>query len=176
MPPDETIAALNVWLRMTARGIIGNSTDMDEDDLVQEGRVTLWKALDSYDPSKSPDQVAWAKFRARKAMIGLVTRPRWANRPDAHDPVTLYDKLVQRDFADDVLMAYHEGEVAQAIDRLTPTQQRYVRARFWGGLSHSEMVQAGVFSYDPSALWNSRRNGARWKLEKDLCHLATVHD
>jgi hypothetical protein len=47
-----------------------------------------------------------------------------------------------------------------------------VVARFWLGLSGQEMRQLGVFAYDPSSLWTSKKNGARWKLQKELAHLA----
>ena len=59
------------------------------------------------------------------------------------------------------------GEIYDAIASLTPAQRKYVYARFWHGMTTAEM-KAEVFGYDPSALWNSAKNGAKRKLAEQL--------
>lgn len=172
---EQILEANQGWLQKTARGIIGRSTDSDEEDLIQEGRITMWRALVSYDPAKSPNRDAWIKFRARNAMLKIVMRPRWQERPNPHDPETWYDRYDLPNSLnlniESLMLAYHDDEIVQAIARLSPGQRKYVLARFWSGLTDSEMIEAGLFTYDAHAMWTSARNGARQKLAMALSHL-----
>jgi RNA polymerase sigma factor (sigma-70 family) len=77
--------------------------------------------------------------------------------------------LAAADLIDSIQLAYHRGEIVQALDRLAPAQKRYVVLRFWCGYVTSELKT--VFGYDPSGLWNSQKNGARLKLREELAHL-----
>ena len=68
------------------------------------------------------------------------------------------------------MLAYHRGEIAQALDGLTEAQRRYVLLRFWENASTPELKQA--FGYDPKALWSrSGRSAAREALAESLAHL-----
>jgi RNA polymerase sigma factor (sigma-70 family) len=168
------------WLRAVAANLTSPS-DPDLQDLVQEGYIAAWKALKSYDSAQGPLDY-WLKYKAHGRMKTLAIRgygkeaSRSLDEVVAGDlgPATLGDTLESLDGAElleQVDMAYHSGEVADAISRLTPSQRRYVAARFWLGLSGKEMRELGVFSYDPSALWNQKKCGARWKLGAELAHL-----
>lgn len=73
------------------------------------------------------------------------------------------------DLTDSIALAYHRGEIATALDSLTPAQKKYVVLRFWCGFVTAELKQE--FGYDPSALWSARPSGAREKLRRALAHL-----
>jgi RNA polymerase sigma factor (sigma-70 family) len=174
---DEILRDYLPWLRKVAGGMLGFD-DPGLDDLVQEGYIEMWRALRRWDSGRGPLDY-WLKFKSSNRMKTVSTRAHEkavlasidALHTDHGD--TLADLLEAPDVLERIELAYHDGEIAAAIDRLTPQQRKYVLARFWLGLTGNEMVQLGVFTYDPSALWNSKVNGARWKLQEDLKHLAT---
>jgi RNA polymerase sigma factor (sigma-70 family) len=162
---DDILRDYLPWLRVVAGNLIGFENP-DVQDLVQEGYIAMWKAIKSFTPDKGKLDW-WLKFKAANRMKTLAIR-----RPLPDDELQDWSlDIAAPDLLDQIDIAYHHGEIAAAIDRLTPQQKRYVIARFWLGLSGNEMQQLGVFTYDPSALWNSKRNGARWKLQEDLAHL-----
>jgi DNA-directed RNA polymerase specialized sigma24 family protein len=80
--------------------------------------------------------------------------------------------LAAADLIDSIQLAYHRGEIVQALDSLTPQQKRYVVLRFWCGYITGELKT--VFGYDPSGLWTSQVNGARMKLRAELSHLVAI--
>ena len=199
---DEIIGNYEGWLYKVA-GQILSPTDSGLEDLVQEGRVALWQALESWDASKGA-QPSWLTTKARYRMVEVATGKRYTGQPKrlhggygAEEPkhmrsldepiathggtaayrndVTLADTVPDpSNLIDRADMAAHRGEIAAARRNLTPAQQRYVAARFYGQLSDREMVLAGLFSYDPHALWTSVKNGARGKLANELAHLREV--
>jgi DNA-directed RNA polymerase specialized sigma24 family protein len=77
--------------------------------------------------------------------------------------------LSAADLVDAIMLAYHRGDIMRALDSLSPAQKRYVVLRFWCGYQGAELKT--VFGYDPSALWNSKKNGAKEKLRSELVHL-----
>lgn len=183
MTDDEILRPYMPWLRTVAGNLLGHQ-DVGVQDLMQEGYIAMWRALKSYSAEAGPLDY-WLKFKASNRMKTVSIRAR--EHPERvpvslsetvysdPTPVELGDTiedLATAELLATVELAYHHGEIAAAIDALTPQQRRYVIARFWLGLTGNEMVALGVFSYDPSALWNSRRNGARWKLQEELKHLA----
>lgn len=167
MNDDDILREYLGWLRKTAGNMIGFG-DPSLDDLVQEGYIAMWRALKNFDRSKG-SLPAWLTAKAHWRMLEVVQRRRSID-------VTLddvdEDDLAAPDLIERIEIAYHDGEIARAISELSSQQRRYVIARFWLGLSGKEMVELGVFGYDPSALWTSRKNGARWKLQETLRHLA----
>lgn len=165
MTDDEILREYLPWLRVVAGNLAGfDSPDLQ--DLVQEGYIAMWRALRSFSPDSGVLDF-WLKFKASNRMKTIAGRRK---SPDAELPAWSLD-IAAPDLLEKIDIAYHHGEIAQAIDRLSPAQRRYVIARFWLGLSGNEMRELGVFAYDPSALWTSQRNGARWKLQKELAHL-----
>ncbi len=177
MTDDELLRDYLPWLRVVAANLVGRD-DPDVQDLVQEGYIAMWKALKTFVPGKG-ELDYWLKFKAVNRMRTLVIRsydhperePVYLDQPRNEEGGTIADLLEGPDLLDQIDIAYHHGEIAAAIDRLTPAQRRYVIARFWLGLTGNEMRDLGVFNYDPSALWNRKGSGARWKLEQDLAHL-----
>lgn len=181
MSDNDILHGYLPWLRVVAGNLIGFEHP-DLQDLVQEGYIAMWKAIRNFKAGSAPLDF-WLKYNAHNRMKTVSVR--WAARdvPDSlNEPVNCgaqdielgdtIEDLTVSDLLEHIGIAYHYGQIAQAIDRLTPQQRKYVIARFWLGLSGNEMVELGVFTYDPSALWNSKRNGARWKLQEELKHLA----
>jgi RNA polymerase sigma factor (sigma-70 family) len=164
---EETLREYIGWLRKTAGNMIGFG-DPGLDDLVQEGYIAMWRALKNFDRSKG-SLPSWLTAKAHWRMLEVVQRTKRTIEVTLDEAPE--DQLAAPDLLDAIDIAYHDGEIAQAVSELTTQQRRYVIARFWLGLSGKEMVELGVFSYDPSALWTSRKNGARWKLQNSLQHL-----
>jgi RNA polymerase sigma factor (sigma-70 family) len=178
------LAEYKPWLYRQAQTLLSPSSP-DLDDLVQEGYISMWKALETYKP-ESGALPSWLTSKARFRMLEVVQRRNWSGQPSRRDGrnavavpktlsldaemgdgITLADILPGNDTMDSVLEAYHHGEIYDAISSLTPAQKQYVFARFWQGMTSGEM-KAEVFGYDPSALWNSPRNGAKLKLAGKL--------
>jgi DNA-directed RNA polymerase specialized sigma24 family protein len=80
--------------------------------------------------------------------------------------------IAEVELTDMIILAYHRGQIVQALDSLPAAQKRYVVLRFWCGFVTSELKT--VFGYDPSALWTSKKNGARDKLRAELAPLALM--
>lgn len=177
MSPDETIASYHNWLYKIATQLISASSP-HLDDLVQEGRLAMWLAMESYTPSKG-SLPAWLTRKARYRMLDVARKSLWTDQPPASldEPLpdenstladTLPDKSKPYEKAE---VAYHRAEITAARRSLTPAQQLYVAARFYDQLTQAEMVRDGVFDYDPSALWNRKNTGAKHRLARKLAHL-----
>lgn len=154
-------------------------------DLAQEGWIAMWKALQSYDSTKG-SLPSWLTYKARNRMLTVVASESWTGRPDRHQgrgkltdikeyassDESLWGLMAAPDLLTAAELAYHEGEIAQAISELSPAQQKYVKLKFWSGYQRADMIEE--FGYDPTSLWNSPKNGAKKKLKESLAHLSTV--
>lgn len=181
MSPDETIASYHNWLYKIATQLISASSP-HLDDLVQEGRLAMWLAMESYTPSKG-SLPAWLTRKARYRMLDVARKSLWTNQPPVSldEVVTTRGKDTEVTLADTIPdksepyekaeMAYYRAEIAAARRSLTPAQQIYVAARFYDQLTQAEMVRDGIFDYDPSALWNRKNTGAKHRLARKLAHL-----
>lgn len=177
---DEELREYLPWLRKVATSLLP-PWQPSIDDVVQEGYIAMWKAEKSFDPSRGKLDY-WLKMKAHRRMLTVVIRqgtPELSLNKDvssgnggSEEHWELQDFIAAPDLLGEVEMAYHHGEIAEAIDRLSPAQKRYVYARFWLGLSGREMREMGLFGYDPSALWNRKDTGAKVKLQRDLHRLA----
>lgn len=115
------------------------------DDLVQEGYVAMWRALPKYDPAQG-HLPSFLTFCARSRMIDVLRRGTWTGKPEMRGSRSV-DEVAHVDEFDDpdvllggvgalegVEIAYHDGEIAAAIDALPEAQRRHVIGRFWLGL------------------------------------------
>jgi RNA polymerase sigma factor (sigma-70 family) len=188
------------WLLNLAGRLLGGHAHPDRDDLVQEGYIAMWRALDSYSEDKG-SLAGWLTFRARMRMLECLAQSQWTGKPARRDgrhkietrlvdsldrellaggndqgetdSITLADRVAGVEHLDGVELAYHHGEILAALEDLTPAQRKYVEARFWKGMTESE-IKAEVFGYDAGSLWRSQKNGAKLKLAETLAHLAGV--
>lgn len=237
---NALIADYEGWLHSRAHAM----TDQDaHDDLVQEGRIAVWQAAQSFQEGRGA-LPHWLTFKAENRMKTVLDRDTWTGRPERADGIrsTVTEKgqetrqrildfirsyqaefqappsqaaiarglklsqatvsnhmknltalkrdtvstqsldalldaehgaeflLTAADLVDSVMIAYHRGEIARALDSLTPAQKKYVLLRFWSGMQTGDLTRE--FGYDPSGLWNNSRSGARVKLREALAHLA----
>lgn len=185
---DEHLANYEAWVHTRANTMLPPDTlslaAMDRDDLAQTGLVAMWKALDTYDPDKG-SLPSWLTMKADGAMKDAL-RPAPTKRQSSDSLEALLTAragspdvdltpealIALPDLLDGIAKAYHCGEVAKALDVLTPKQREYVRLRFWEGMGTKELTVH--FGYDPSGLWNSKKNGAKYKMREALAHLAPV--
>ena len=187
------------WLLTQAERLLGSHGHPDRDDLVQEGYIAMWRALDTYDEAKGA-LAGWLTYRARMRMLECIQQRQWTGKPAHRDGrhkvegpafidsldrelhgdrdggqtrVTVADIVAGVEYLEGTELAYHHGEIMAALEALTPAQRKYVEAKFWHGMSESE-IKAEVFGYDAGSLWRSQKNGARLKLAEALGHLAGV--
>lgn len=161
------------------------------EDIVQEGRIAMWQAMSTWNPKKGA-LPSWLTSHANWRMKSVLTRKIWTGQPTnagtpnellsyrgIQTPLSL-NKLMENvngidefikaaQLPDSIEIAYHHGEIAQALSELTPSQRRYVWLRFWKDVRGQELKAA--FGYEPQGFWTSPKNGAKWKLKKQLAHL-----
>lgn len=175
MNADDVLADYRRWLYRVANDLLGPEHP-DVDDLAQEGYIAMWRALGTFDSAKG-SLPSWLTLNARTRMQECVQRGHWfgapsrrGKRPNQAVVVSLDALPVEVAVSADlegVELAYHQGELVAAIDALTPSQRRYVIARFWGGLTCTQMEKFGVFT-NAGGRWEA----ARAKLAESLAHLA----
>jgi RNA polymerase sigma factor (sigma-70 family) len=157
------------------------------DDLLQEGRIVQWAVLEKR-PDSERSYVSAAMTNRIKECIsrgtwtGLEThqgRPRdplrrpGSSRSSVDDEtLQLADVVDQADWVEHIQLAYHHGEISQAINALTFTQRVHVVARFWYGMSNAEIAaQQGCSKQTVERQW---RETIRPHLVRELGHLLTV--
>lgn len=167
------------WLHRVATEI---GTREQHDDLVQEGRVAMWRALSSYDETLG-SLPSWLTRAAEMRMKDVA----WGKgQPFGHEAVRGSRQVEEGMSIDEmeedsvealmghVESAYHDGEILEAIRALSPKQQEYVVLRFWGGLeprSNLPAVRALVAQFPVlKERWHWPR--ARAALAESLAHRA----
>ena len=135
------------------------------DDLINEARITVWRVLEKH-PDASPAYVHTSSGNRIKEIVsggiwfgmqgrqGLERDPLRRSERDSLDDPDFLIEASSPDVMDDLLMAYHEGEILEAIRSLPPNHQAYVILRFWGGWRAGEMEPVvGVKSINQSRMW-----------------------
>lgn len=181
-PDPSVIADYDKWLGAVAIRLLGATwTESDLQDLKQEGRVAMWRALETYDESKGA-LPSWLTKAAEMRMKDLT----WGHgQPFGHESTR--QRRVEEAFSVDglepeqaeALMGHiseeiHDGEILRIIrEKLTPAQQEYVFLRFWGGLdplSQAPQTRALVAQFPVlKRRWHWQR--AKPVLEEALEHL-----
>lgn len=138
---DATLAPYRRWLLKVATVYLPRQPH-EWQDLAQEGWIAMWRALASYDPNKGA-LASWLTTAARLRMLTCVKRSLWLGTPSRRGhvrelpapPVDTDWEWIQ-ELSPVVLeleLAYHRGEIAEAIDRLPPRAREAVIRRFWFG-------------------------------------------
>jgi RNA polymerase sigma factor (sigma-70 family) len=197
----EIITESERWLAWKAAAL---TRDIDErQDLVQEGRIAMWRSLDKMDPEKfsRPDKPLqenaqlWAMTAAKMRMNDVARRGTWLGKPEHRGVLTMprpssLDDLLYRngdgddnpiaelltaaDLLDSALIAYHRGEIYQALSDLPTRQREYVVLRFWGGYTEPMIKEALDLHTQPRNLWDATKQAAKWRLRARLEHLVGV--
>jgi DNA-directed RNA polymerase specialized sigma24 family protein len=153
------------------------------DDVLQEGRLVQFTVLKKR-PESTREYVSAAMSHR---IVEVISRDQWTGseckrghpidplrRPSERDSVddeTLHlDEIVESsNWVDEVINAYHHGEIAQALDQLTFTQRQQVFARFWLGMSEPEIAAIqGVSVSSVSRRWTQE---IKPRLVEELGHL-----
>jgi len=139
------------------------------DDLMQEGWIAIWRAVPNHNPDKGPLD-KWLCDKAQWAMLAKIRE--WQGNKhtfyDSFGDMTAFTEveLVEATEAlERVEIAYHRGEILQAISSLTPKQREYIIMKFWFGLTFTEIVEQ--IGYNPASVHRLSMN----KLRKELAHL-----
>lgn len=180
MTYEEFAESQRAWLISTARYLNRFSGRVSWEDLAQEGSIALWKAFNKFE---SGNLIGFARLCARRAMIDCMQKNRLYKRTDGRaihedafaldDPeMDVWAQLACVDDIESIETAYHHGKIHEAISKLSPAQQKYVRLRFFEGMEHAEMERE--FGYNMGSLWSSKKNGAKTKLMTELEELRTL--
>lgn len=172
---NDLLATYRHFLLKVAHEYARNLADVY--DLAQEGHIAMWRALKTYDErvKLSTHLMNHARWRiieltnrgnftgmesrqGRKHVAGTANN---RDREQVTDPTaSTFDADFEVDY-DSVAVAYHHGEIYDAINTLPMQQREQIYRRFWAG------------DYDPhrSAWWFAKRIGARDRLKERLGHL-----
>lgn len=189
---SDLIAEYDAWLHKRSGQLLRTHDHPDHDDLVQEGRIGMWHGFDKFD-ARAGALPSWLTTHANWRMKEVLSRKAWTGMPsragkkqeditvlrldlmlDDEDGVEAL--MVAADLADSAMWAYHRGEIARALDGLTPGQRRYVYLRFWAGVGEATSGRKGAglaefFGYSPTSMWSNPTHGARARLQRELAHL-----
>lgn len=152
------------------------------DDILQEARIAVWKAM-----SRAYESDAYLHTAARRRIEEVRSRQTWTGHTRVHgqptDPLRdsrtdSLDRLMDvglmtaaQSVLDGIEMAYHQGEMFQAIAALPANQREYVILRFWGGLTEPEIAAETHRSVSTvQRLWSD----AKGSLRAALGHLVSV--
>ena len=190
---DDFVADCDSILKRMAYAVLSDPSR--QDDLLQEGRITLWQTFKEY--AEDPDRVAISLNRAKRRMQQVA----WRNAPTTGNPAEkrryeatsaasvealaeagVMDLLTIAQSLGDVEIAYHRGEILKALNELTEKQRKYVYARFWCGMDTSDggYNNPGVGEARKNnpfltrdVLWtgNKTSQGAKKVLAEKLSHL-----
>lgn len=190
---SEIVAGYDRFLHWEANRI--GYHGVSHDDIVQEGRIQIWRSLPTWQASLGPRDpylmnaaswrmvdFAWHGKPAfgHESMRG--SRPAQTRLGDADYWRSLEQHWTCADHADQAQWAYHRGEIRQALDRLSPEQRRYVVLRFWGGLEPGSRAPGAAAlrrgQEMPPRAWEgpARAPGIRQELEYALRHLNPYGD
>ena len=125
------------WLHATAWKYSSDSST--HEDLVQEGRIAMWRGLTTFDASKG-SLPSWLTSKARRGMLTAVQRRIWTGTPvspphvreipaPAIDPDKILTSTVGVPESAD--LAYHRAEILAAVACLPPGARAALYRRFW---------------------------------------------
>lgn len=162
------VAEYEGWLHAVANRMLGWSGHPDHPDLVQEGRIAIWRAEATFDPDLGAAP-AWVTKAAEMRMRDLAHghgQPfgREATRGKREVEVVVHleelvepDELTpaQADIAEIAMWAYHSGQINRAISVLTCAQADAVR----------EFLRDGIMTSTQRAAWVKARHNLASELE-----------
>ena len=159
---NDDIDDFRRWAHWTA-GRITNPYCHNYDDVVQEGFIEAWRVL-QVKGGRVNVSATYLTQGMRRRMYDIANgRPMYGGdrRPGPRTEPPHVDSLDGIDPGFDPLyaveLAYHHGEIAQAIDGLSADEREYVVLRFWCGLSDVEIAARRNVSKDHvGKVWHRR--------------------
>lgn len=144
----------------------------EAEDLAQEGRIALWRAVQSHPGHSREYYSAASGRRIREAAIrqtwtghtrhhGQPTDPlRQPGKRSLDDPDFAVPEAVDgTDWVNAAEWGYHRGEILAALNTLSPQAREYVWRRFWCGWSAGELDQ--VYGGNSWRVWDAARSELR---------------
>lgn len=184
--PEEILARFHKWTHFVAGKLTGGSMHPLYDDLVQEAKIEMLRVLEA----KGHDVAAtYLTQAARSRMLAALTRevftggdtkPGPKSRParelvdwaEADWQEGLGTLLSAPDLLDGAALAYHRGELREALSALSEADRDYVVRKFWGGSTDREIEEdRGERRGASYQRWNRR---IRPMLAERLEHLSAV--
>jgi DNA-directed RNA polymerase specialized sigma24 family protein len=156
----ELLRRFRPWLYTVAKGIVPEPSLIE--DYMQEGWIAIWREV-----QKGIEDDLWFKQAA-------ICKMRNCARNDTRECRDIRRTIRADDcnwdtFVTDlgsIELAYHYGEIAEAINGLTSKQRDYVLGKYWQGFSHAELKE--MFAGNkPGGIWAR----AKVTLKKELAHL-----
>jgi RNA polymerase sigma factor (sigma-70 family) len=169
-PFEDDLAASDRLLVGLALKVVGLRTDPRFHDTLQEGLIEFWKAYSTLpdDDTRVRYSVQRAKLRMQhvawrnEPLTGQASRqgkPEVPFGPSLDSPIaenlTLGDILGVSQSIEGVEIAYHHGQIVQALNEMPAQHREYVVLRFWGGWTDTEIAKH--FGVSTSGMHN------RWK-------------
>lgn len=160
---ERAIAEREALLRLKAADRVHDPAMWE--DVLNEGRIAIWDVL-----TKRPDADSrYVSAAMSNRMTSAASRDDWTGKPSQQGRVEASRRTVASfddpDFAwepaapdllDDVLRAYHHGELMAALNQLTPRQRHYVYSRFWEGKTNAEIAaELDTTAKALNASWNN---------------------
>lgn len=160
-----------------------------DEEAVQEARIKVWQTLAAHPEATRSYLDRAATWRIQSVLRGESltgearphggkdTQPDPLRAPHAgSDGVTaLRDEVEDLDSAhaaQQVLDAYHHGEIMQALATLPEAHRAYVVLRFWAGLDRNEIGHE--LHRNPGNLATTWRTQIAPRLRESLAHLVAV--
>lgn len=156
----------------------------DWDDALNEARITVWKIAVKGGYEKD----SYIHASTGKRITEVQARGNWTGQPSQRgkpsvDPIRRKDRdslddpdwqvqIAAQGDLEDLLLAYHEGEILRALSALPERHRRYVVLRFWGGWTNTECAPVlGVKPGNVARMWT---DSIRPVLAEHLAHLVGV--
>lgn len=186
---DETSAEVAMRFSSWSHAVAGtmvNASSALYDDLVQESLIEVWRTVEKTGVTNAVYLTKSARFRmmqvvSGKPMIGGDSTPGPKSRPttvgvdwdaiesDPEERSSWMNLLAAADMVDAVDWAYHQGEIAAALDALKPTHRTYVYRKYWLGWKDTEIAkEMGVDRRRVVDWW---ANTIKPSLRKTLAHM-----
>lgn len=184
---EEVLARKEALLQIMVSENTAVTPEM-RDDVLQEARITAWQVYTSDREMQNRDTYTHAA--ARKRIGEVAQRQTWTGHTRVHgqptDPLRQQGKesldvmiesdsglaLVAVELLDGVEVAYHYGQVHQAIRALSEPHRLFVYQKYWLGLSESELAAKHGKSVGTISRWWTQT--IKPALRQNLEHLVNI--
>lgn len=181
LTPEEIVGNYRRWAHTVANSR-REPHFRDHDDLVQEALLEIWQVLQRKGTGVSATYLATAgKHRMDDVLDGRPMRGNPTEGGQTYRPKTvaaevvseaapdLWEQLIAVDALDAVELAYHQGQIVEALADLKPQYRSYVVMRFWGGMRDVDIAASLGTTNKVVGTWWSR--SIRPVLRERLAHL-----
>lgn len=187
LTPEEVVGNFQRWAH-TVANTRREPYHPDHDDLVQEALLEIWQVLQRKGGKSavSATYLAMAgKHRMDDVLRGRPMRGNPAEGGQTYRPATVsaemvaeaapdfWEQLIATDYLDEVELAYHRGQIMEALVDLKPQYRRYVTLRFWGGMRDTDIAAEMNTTNKVVGTWWSR--SIRPVLRERLAYLEEMH-